>query len=94
MDDPAQLSNLDSVFSNLVGVVLGLASITLFLMLLLGGFRYTTSGGDPKAVESAKKTLTYAIFGMVLVASAYLILRLIGQFTGADVTNFAIIGQP
>jgi hypothetical protein len=60
-------------------------------MLIVGGIKYTTSGGDPKSVESAKKTLTYAILGMVLVASAYLILRLIGEFTGADVTNFVIV---
>jgi hypothetical protein len=69
---------------------LGFAGIALFIMLVVGGFRYITSGGNPKAVESARNTLTYAILGMVLLASAYLILRFIGVFTGAPVEDFRI----
>ena len=64
--------------------------IVLFLMLLSGGFKYLTSGGDPKATEGAQKTLTYAIGGLVMLAGSYIILRIISDFTGADVTNFII----
>lgn len=87
---PAQLSQLDDVFKNLVSALLALGGIVLFLMLLSGGFKYLTSGGDPKATEGAKNTLTYAIGGLVLLAGSYLILRIISDFTGADVTNFSI----
>ena len=93
-DTPAQLSDLEVVFANIVRAVLGLAGIVLFLMLLVGGFKYMTAGGDPKALDAAKKTLTYAIMGIVLVASAFLILRFIQEFTGIDVTNFRIIPIP
>ena len=64
--------------------------VILFLMLLTGGFKYLTSGGDPKATEGAQKTLTYAIGGLVLLAGSYMILNIIKTFTGADVTNFVI----
>lgn len=87
---PAQLSQLEDVFSNVVTSLLALGGIVLFLMLLSGGFKYLTSGGDPKATETAQKTLTYAIGGMILLAGSYLILRIISDFTGADVTNFKI----
>jgi hypothetical protein len=87
---PAQLSQLEDVFGNVVTSLLALGGIVLFLMLLSGGFKYLTSGGDPKAVEGAQKTLTYAIGGLVLLAFSYLILVIIGTFTGADVTNFVI----
>lgn len=90
---PAQLSDLQTVFGNVVGVALGFAGIVLFIMLLVGGFRYITAGGDPKGVEGAKKTLTSAIAGMVLVALAFLILQFIANFTGAPITEFKIIGQ-
>ena len=88
--DPAKLSDLEKVFGNVVSVALGFAGIVLFIMLIIGGFRYITAGGDPKGVESAKKTLTYAIGGIVLVALAFLILRFIESFTGAQVTQFKI----
>lgn len=90
MGDPAELSQLEDVFGNVVTSLLALGGIVLFLMLLSGGFKYLTSGGDPKATETAQKTLTYAIGGMVLLAGSYVILRIISDFTGADVTNFVI----
>jgi hypothetical protein len=89
-DGVATLRGLEGIFQNLVSVVLGFAGIALFLMLVVGGYKYITSGGDPKSVESAKNTLTYAIVGIVLLASAYLILRFIGVFTGAGVENFRV----
>lgn len=85
------LKALETIFSNVVGVILGLAGIALFIMLILGGFKYITAGGDPKAVDSARKTLTYAIGGMVLIAAGYLILQFIYQFTGVNVTQFKIV---
>lgn len=87
---PAQLSQLETVFESVVTSLLALGGIVLFLMLLSGGFKYLTSGGDPKAVEGAQKTLTYAIGGLVLLAGSYMLLNIIAQFTGADVTNFKI----
>ena len=88
--DVAKLSDLEGVFGNVVGAVLGLGGIALFIMLLSGGFKYITAGGDPKGLEGAKKTLTYAIGGMVLLALAFLILQFIYKFTGVDVTKFRI----
>ena len=91
--DPAKLSDLEKVFGNVVNVALGFAGIVLFFMLIIGGFKYITAGGDPKGIEGARKTLTYAIAGMVLIALSYLILRFIESFTGAPVTEFNIIGK-
>jgi len=89
-ENAASLRDFEAVFARVVSAILGLAAIVLFIMLLAGGFKFISAGGDPKAVESAKKTLTYAIAGMVLVASAYLILRFINVFTGVDVVNFRV----
>lgn len=88
--EPATIQDLETVFGSVVTSLLALGGIVLFLMLLSGGFKYLTSGGDPKATETAQKTLTYAIGGMVLLAGSYMILRIISDFTGADVTNFVI----
>jgi glucose uptake protein GlcU len=90
VNDVPQLSDLEGVFANVVKVALGFGGIALFIMLLIGGFKYLTAGEDPKAVEEARKTLTYAIGGLVLVAAAYLILVFIKQITGIDVTQFKI----
>lgn len=90
---PAKLSDLETVFGNVVKSALALAGIVLFILLIMGGFKYITSGGDPKAAEGAKKTLTYAIGGLIAILLSYLILVLISNITGADVTQFKIV-QP
>lgn len=86
----ATLQNLECIFSKVVGIVLGIAGIAFFILLLSSGFKFITSGGDPKALEGAKKTLTYAIGGFILIIASYLILLLIKEFTGVDVTVFKI----
>jgi len=66
----------------LIDLVSALAGTLSVLMLLYGGFQYMVSGlNDDK--ESAKKTIRYAITGLVVAFLAYLIVNLIFlQFTG------------
>jgi len=93
ISDVPTIEEFDLVFGNIVQALLGFAGIALFVMLLVGGIRYITAGGDPKGVEAAQKTLTTAIGGLVLIALAFIILKFISDFTGVDVTNFRIF-QP
>jgi hypothetical protein len=90
MEPPATLSDLEIYFSRFVSVAIEFGGIVLFVMLLIGGFNYLTSGGNPQQAEAAKKTITYAIFGIVLLAMSFLILKLIQEFTGVNVTEFKI----
>lgn len=90
MDDVAKISDLGILFERVVGYALGLAGIVLFILLIIGGFKFITSGGDPKAVEGARKTLTSAIAGLVIILVSYLVLVLISNITGVDVTGFRI----
>lgn len=90
LGDIPTLKGFEGLFSRVLTFILGFAGVALFIMLLVGGFKYLTSGGDPKAVEEAQKTLTYAIGGLILIALSYLILVFIGNFTGVNLTNFVI----
>lgn len=90
--DVATLEGIECAFENVVMVVLALAGIILFIMLLTGGFKFLTSGGDQKQVEAAKGTLTHAIAGLVVLVLAYVIIQLIANVTGASgITNFKIV---
>lgn len=90
----ATIADFGGIFTNIVSVLIGLAGIALFVTLLLGGFKYITAGGDPKAVDAAQKTITYAIIGLVAIVASYLVLVLIKQITGVDVTQFNVVLQP
>ena len=90
---PATFLDLQKLFSNAVSAILALSGIALFIMLLTGGIKYITSGGDPKSVEGARKTITYAIGGLFVILISYLILVFIKTITGAPVTQFNVIGK-
>lgn len=51
-------------------------SLLAFLMILLAGLKYVTSGGNPKATQQAQTMLTYAVVGLVITAAAYLITKI------------------
>jgi len=87
---PPQLTGLQDLFSHVVSLVIGFAGIAFFLLFIIGGFQYMTASGNEQAVAGARKTLTFAIGGLVLIALSYLILVLIKDFTGVDVTHFSI----
>lgn len=57
-------------------------------MMIFAGIKYMNAGGDPKAVQSAQQTMTWAIVGILLLSVAWLLLIIIEQFTGAQVTQF------
>ncbi len=91
--DVATIQGLECLFQNVVTVVTALAGLALFIMLLVGGISYLTSGGDPKASEKAKNTMTFAVGGLVLIIAAYLILNFISVFTGIpNLLKFTIPG--
>ncbi|HKB88113.1 MAG TPA: hypothetical protein VKC53_00540 [Patescibacteria group bacterium] len=87
---PPQIADLEGIFGNIVQAILGFAGIVLFILILSGGIKYLTSGGDPKATEAAQKTITYAIGGLVLILLSYMILVLIKTITGVNVTEFKV----
>ena len=84
------LKCLEVVFANILTVAVSLAVLALFVMLIIGGFKYLTSGGDPKAATSAQQTMTSAFIGIVLLMIAFLVFRIIEAYTGVKVTRFEI----
>jgi len=83
---------LETVFSNVLNIAVTLAGLILFIMLLVGGFNYLTSGGDPEKVKKASGTIANALVGFILLISSWFIIRLLSQFTGVDLTTFEIPG--
>jgi hypothetical protein len=65
---------------NTFSIVVGVAAV---IMIIVGGFRYITSGGDSGRVGSAKNSLIYAIVGLVVVALAQVIVHFVLHQTGA-----------
>lgn len=88
--DVATIKGFEGIFANIVFVAFSFAGLVLFVMFVIGGFKYMTSQGDPKSVDSAKGTLTHAIIGLIVLLLAYAILVIVKDVTNVDVTNFRV----
>lgn len=64
------IEDIINIFSLIVGVV-------AVIMIIYGGFRYITSGGDSAGVTAAKNTILYAIIGLIIVALAQIIVKFV-----------------
>lgn len=60
-----------------VNIMLFAVGILAFIMLIWGGIRYVLSGGDSGAVSSAKKTILYAVVGLIVAILAYAIVNFV-----------------
>lgn len=83
-----------TVVGGLVSGIIGLVFLLGFLLtlayFLTGGIQWITSQGDKGALESARNKITHAIIGLIIVAAAYAIFKLVGEFFGITLPNIKI----
>lgn len=72
---PTELEGDSGVFKTVVNILLFIIGLISVIMLIWGGIRYTTSGGNANSVTAAKNTIMYAIIGLVIAIFAYAIVN-------------------
>jgi hypothetical protein len=81
---------LGKLISGLLGALLVAGFLLAFMMLLLSGIQWITSGGDKQALEKARNGITNALIGLVIVAAAWAIMTFVGNFFGIDIKALTI----
>lgn len=75
------LTGETGVFRTVTNILLFIIGAVAVIMLVIGGIRYTISGGDQNQVTAAKNTILYAIIGIVVAILAYAAVNfVIGSF--------------
>lgn len=75
--DGTQGSTVNKLAKNVVNIFSLVVGAVAIIMIIYGGFRYITSGGDSGNVGNAKNTLIYAIVGLVIVVLAQVIVQFV-----------------
>ncbi len=75
---PSRFANLASVLSLIIPLLTLGGAIIFLAMLLFGGFTIITAGGNQENIAKARKIITFAVIGLVIVISSFLIIKLIG----------------
>jgi hypothetical protein len=84
---PTTLFGGGGIFTTIVNILLFIIGAISVIMLIIGGIRYTISGGDSSAVTSAKNTIMYAIVGIIVAVLAFAIVNFVLKgLTGTGAT--------
>ncbi|MCK4919010.1 MAG: hypothetical protein KAS01_01355 [Candidatus Pacebacteria bacterium] len=78
---PATPANVPTDFTgaiiNMTNWILGFVGLIAVLMIIYGGVLYLTSAGDDSKAENGKKTISYALIGLVVAGFAYAIVKVV-----------------
>lgn len=80
------------VVNLIVKVVFGVGILICIIFLVFYGIKYITAGDDVKAIEGARKGITGAIIGLIVILLTFAIIKLVAVFLGAGNTDiFSIL---
>ncbi|MFA5070290.1 MAG: hypothetical protein WC528_03330 [Patescibacteria group bacterium] len=58
---------------NILQWVLGLLALIAVIMIIIGGFQWMTAAGNEEKIEKAKKVISAAVIGLIIILLAWAI---------------------
>lgn len=85
----ATLDCIPVLFQKVIYGLLLFVGIAAAAFIIFAGYKFLTSGGDAKKIGEARKVITFAIAGLLVVLFSFLILNIIAFVTKAScITTF------
>lgn len=66
-------SNLSTIISVMIQVVLGFLGVVFLALTIMAGFKWMMSQGNEKEIEAAKGSIKNSVIGIIIVLAAYAI---------------------
>lgn len=66
-------SSVNTIIAAVVNILSSVVGVLAVIMIIIGGSKFITSGGDSNKVSNARSTILYAIIGLVVAVFAQLI---------------------
>lgn len=79
---PTPISCIPHFISNIVSFAIPFAGVAAVFFIVLAGIKFLTSGGDPIKVEEAKKSLTFAIIGLIIILLVFVFIKVFSHTFG------------
>jgi hypothetical protein len=78
---------ISALITWVIRILIIAAFVIAFIFLLIGGIRWIIAGGEEKAIASARGMVTGALIGLVIVLSAFAIIKLIEMFFNVTIIS-------
>ena len=74
---PQEGASLTEIVQSILNWIFGIIGIVAVVMIIIGGFNFMTSAGDPGKVKKGKDTILYGIIGLVVALLAFAIVNFV-----------------
>lgn len=78
-------SIVQGVFNSIVTIIFSVAILAFIIMLVWGAFDIIVSGGNKDKIQAGRKRITTAIIGIIVLAFAFFIARVVGDIVGIKI---------
>lgn len=85
--ETSAVDTLTKIFSNGLGALTIFTGLMFILYFVMAGISWISSGGKQEQIEKAKKQMTNAAIGLIIVVAAYGIIYIIGKVLGIEILN-------
>jgi purine-cytosine permease-like protein len=77
---PPKIEELFSGFDTVIDWLVPIGVIVSLVFIIIGGYMWMTSAGNPDKVKQAQGTLTWAILGLILILLAGLLISTLIEY--------------
>ncbi len=76
-------ASLTDVVGRIIKIVLSLLGLVAVVLIVVGGFQWMASGGNEEKIKGAKKLMSAALVGLIIIILAYAV----ATFIVSNLTN-------
>lgn len=80
--NPLKADDFTELFVGIANWIAGIIASLAVLVIVYGGFQYMVSGGNEDKIAQARKTIQWAIIGLIIVVMSWSLLKTVLSILG------------
>ena len=85
--NPAERRNLADIITKVIDYLLLFAALIAILFIVLGGYKYITSGGNAEQAKGGRETVVNAVIGLSIIILAYVIVSVVNNTLAPETSS-------
>lgn len=77
--NPIGTTDIKVLISRIINTILGIIGSLALALFVYGGLTFMTAGGKPEQIQKGKDTLVWAVIGLAVIFTSYVILNFVFQ---------------
>lgn len=84
ISNPLSANTFTELFLRIADWIAGVAATMAVLMVVVGGYQYMVSGGNEEKTASARRTIQWALIGLIVIVASRSLLEVLYRILGIE----------